>query len=249
MRYALELAYKGTEYYGFQSQEHGNSVQQALEFAIGRVIRDEISLVGCGRTDTGVHASYFVAHFDTEQILSDQFIFRVNHALPPDIAIHSARMVNGQFHARFKAFSRQYRYHIHRRKNPFLRETSWYRYGQLDVEAMNEASAFLLTVHDFESFSRVKTSVKTFNCQLTECFWKESGDQLVFQVRADRFLRNMVRAMVGTLIKVGTGEMSLNDLKEVMESRDRAKAGVSAPAQGLFLTDVKYKWEDFLIHE
>ncbi len=250
MKYAIELAYNGTPFIGWQAQSPGKglSVQQCVEEAIQKVSRQKVSLMGCGRTDTGVHARYFVAHFTAEPIADlTEFVYRLNRTLIDDVAILQVRPVSDKFHARFSPKSRKYEYHLHKRKNPFLRPWSYYRYGELDLALMNEAAAYLATLTNFKSFSKAKTNVHTYNCRIDECYWeeKENGNVLIFHVKADRFLRNMVRAMVGTLIDIGTGKMSLAELKAAMENEDRRSTGKSVPANGLYLTEVVYNWEEF----
>lgn len=253
MRYALELAYDGTPFIGWQNQSEGKgtSIQGRLEECVSRILREEISLVGCGRTDTGVHARYFVAHFDTgQEINKEEFLFRLNRTLPAEIAVYDLKPVNDRFHARFSPLSRKYEYHLHTSKDPFLIRTSYYRFGKIDLDKINEACKYLLQLQNFRSFSKAKTNVKTFNCRLDECYWEEKskGEGYVFHVKADRFLRNMVRAMVGTLIDVGTDKMSLDQLKEAMEKQDRSATGKSVPANGLFLTEVNYNWSEFVLN-
>ncbi|TNE78484.1 MAG: tRNA pseudouridine(38-40) synthase TruA [Bacteroidetes bacterium] len=250
MKYAIELAYNGTPFIGWQAQSEGKgvTVQQTVEDAIQKVTRQEVSLMGCGRTDTGVHAKYFVAHFVAEPIDDlAEFVYRLNKTLPDDIAIFKARAVSDKFHARFSPTARKYEYHLHKRKDPFLRPWSYYRYGELDLSLMNEAAAYLATLTNFKSFSKTKTNVHTYNCRIDECFWeeRENGKVLVFHVKADRFLRNMVRAMVGTLIDIGTGKMSLDQLKLAMQEEDRRATGKSVPANGLYLTEIEYNWKEY----
>lgn len=249
MRYVLKLAYDGTAYYGWQSQKVGNTVQQTVETGLKRVTRLDIPVMGCGRTDTGVHAKEFFLHFDWDGIPDERFVFRLNNAVPQDIAIYSCFPVKEDFHARFSASNRKYEYHLLRVPDPFLRNWAYFRFGELDLPLMQKGCEFLLTCTNFQSFSKVKTEVNTFTCKLMECHWEEIDGHLIFHVKADRFLRNMVRAMVGTLLEIGSGRMRLEDLPSVMESGDRSKAGKSVPARGLFLTEVGYPWEKYLIHE
>lgn len=249
MRYVLKLAYDGTRYYGWQSQTVGNTVQQEVEAGLKRVTRSDIPVMGCGRTDTGVHAREYYLHFDWDSIPDEGFVFHLNNAVPADIAVYDCFRVQENFHARYSAIHRKYEYHILQKPDPFLRDWAYFRYGELDMAAMEKACAYLLTCRDFKSFSKSKTDVKTYICHLMECRWEQNGSHLVFHVKADRFLRNMVRAMVGTLLDIGSGRLSLADLPSVMEAGDRSNAGTSVPAKGLFLTEIAYPWEKYLIHE
>lgn len=250
LRYALELQYDGSDYFGYQSQVHGNTVQQKLEERMSLMLKHPVRLMGCGRTDTGVHARYFVAHFDTDlPVGKEQFLFRLNQCLPPDISVLGLRRVNHDFHARFKATARKYEYHINTAKDSFAFRYGWFRYGRINVELMNRACEYLLTCRNFQCFSKVRTNVKHFECDLMECYWEQRPDKLVFHVKANRFLRNMVRAMVGTLLRVGYLQMDLEELKQVVESRKRTEAGNSVPGKGLFLTEVHYEWPLYEINE
>ncbi len=222
-------------------QNNAQSVQQVVESALSRLLRQPIRITGSGRTDTGVHARQQPAHFDTEQELDCELIrFRLNKMLPPDIAISSLAPVSDDFHARFSAIRRRYAYHICRKKDPFRQNLCYVFSKPLNVEAMNEAARLLLKWDDFECFSRVHTDVKHFRCNVTEARWLEDGDELVFYITANRFLRNMVRAIVGTLMDVGEGKTSLEEVQQILESRKRSQAGRSAPAQGLYLIEVAY---------
>ncbi len=252
MRHVLKLAYDGSRYFGWQSQSNGNTVQQTLEQALKKVLRQDLPVMGCGRTDTGVHAKEYYAHFDAEAPLpedTEQLLYRLNNALPNDIAVYACFPVQEKFHARFSALSRKYEYHILRERDPFLNSRAYYRYGELDITAMEEGCRYLLTCKDFKSFSKSRTDVKTYLCDLMECYFEESGKLLILHVKADRFLRNMVRAMTGTLLDIGTGKLSREGLQAVMESGDRSHAGVSVPARGLYLTQISYPWEKYRINE
>lgn len=243
LRYFIELSYKGTKYHGWQIQPDANSVQEEINKAISKILQESIDVVGAGRTDAGVHAHQMFAHFDTRHELSYEMIYKFNSVLPNDIVIHSLFVVAKDAHARFDASSRSYEYHIWLGRNPFLLETTWQLYQQnMDVETMNEAANLLLEYTDFECFSKVKTDVKTFNCKVTEAVWKKDGSNLVFHISANRFLRNMVRAVVGTLLEVGQGKKTVEDFRKVIESKKRSEAGLSVPAQGLFLTKVRYTY-------
>jgi tRNA pseudouridine38-40 synthase len=243
MRYFIEIAYNGKEYCGWQYQPHSPSVQETLNKALSTLLRKEIDVVGAGRTDTGVHATQMFAHFDYEEVInSDALTKRLNAYLPKDIVVYRIIPLHDEAHARFDATSRTYEYHIHTFKDAFVDEGSWYNFHPLDVDKMNEASKIILEYIDFKCFSKTHTDVKTFNCKVTEAHWQQNGARLVFTVTADRFLRNMVRAIVGTLVNVGLGKINLHDFRQIIESRDRSAAGFSVPAHGLYLTKVKYPY-------
>ena len=248
MRYFIELRYKGAAYCGWQRQNDVPSVQQTLESALSTLLRAEIEVVGAGRTDTGVNASYYVAHFDTEQAVVDpeQLVYKLNLILPEDIAVFSVREVAPEAHARFDAVRREYRYYIEQKKNPFTREGSWQYYVPLDVEAMNRAAESLLSYEDFTSFAKLNSNNKTNICHIYHAEWvREESDRLCFTVAADRFLRNMVRALVGTLVDVGRGRYTPEQFEEIVASRDLSRSSGGAPAQGLFLSDVRYPEDIF----
>jgi len=246
-RYFVELAYNGARYHGWQIQPNAKSVQGELEHALTTICREEIAVTGAGRTDTGVHASYFVAHFDsTKTTLDDEnFTYKLNSFLGKDTVVFNITKVNSEVHARFSAVSRTYHYFIYQRRNPFAQETSWFNSRPLDVERMNEACQVLFEFIDFTSFSKLHTDVKTNNCRIYEAKWEQERYQLKFTIKADRFLRNMVRAIVGTLVDVGQRKLSVGDFRKIIEAKDRSAAGVSAPAEGLFLTDIHYPEELF----
>ncbi len=241
LRYFIELSYKGTQYHGWQIQPDAISVQEEIQKALQTILQEEIVIVGAGRTDAGVHARQMFAHFDSKKPLNDLHVYKLNSVLPNDIVIYKLSQEAEDAHARFDAVSRSYEYHIWLGRDPFLLETSWQLYQQeLDIDLMNEAAKVLLEYTDFECFSKVKTDVHTFDCTVTHAEWKKEGQYLVFHISANRFLRNMVRAIVGTLIEVGQGKKTVSDFRKVIESKKRSKAGLSVPAQGLFLTEVKY---------
>lgn len=241
MRYFIELSYKGTHYHGWQIQPDENSVQAELNKAISTILQEEISIVGAGRTDAGVHASQMFAHFDAQKELKGNFVYKFNSILPNDIVVESLEKVADDAHARFDAVSRSYEYRIWLGRNPFLLDTAWQLHQkELNIDLMNEASKVLVEYTDFECFSKVKTDVRTFECTVTYAEWKQEGKLLTFHISANRFLRNMVRAIVGTLIEVGQGKKSVDDFRKVIESKKRSEAGLSVPAQGLFLTEVRY---------
>lgn len=248
MRYFIELSYRGTDYHGWQRQPNGLSVQEVIENVLSTVLRQPVSIVGSGRTDTGVHAGQQFAHFDTEVplIISPQLVHSLNSLLPADIAVHDLFPVRDDDHARYTALSRYYQYQIIRQKDPFLAGLAYVFNPPLDVERMNEAADHLRSHTDFESFSKVKTDVKTFNCRIDFAFWeRQRGGNLTFHIKADRFLRGMVRAIVGTLLQVGQGRMSVADFERVILTRDRTRAGRAAPAEGLSLVQVGYPDEVF----
>lgn len=248
-RYFIYLAYNGAAYHGWQNQPNAISVQQCIEESLTMIMRRPMPIVGAGRTDTGVHASLMVAHFDVEEPIADpaQFADRLNRILPKDIAIHKIVPVTPEAHARFSATSRTYKYYVTTRKDPFLGDQRCKVRGVFDIDKMNEAARILFEYIDFTSFSRLHTDVKTNNCQIMEAYWERTGtDDMVFTIKADRFLRNMVRAIVGTLLQVGRGKLSLADFRRVIEQKDRCKAGDSAVGQALFLVDIEYPAELFL---
>ncbi|NVK09165.1 MAG: tRNA pseudouridine(38-40) synthase TruA [Tenacibaculum sp.] len=243
MRYFIELAYNGKNYHGWQIQPHAISVQEKINKAISTILRKEINIVGAGRTDSGVHASQMFAHFDVETSLNDNFSYKLNAILPDDIVIFRTQLVHDDAHTRFDALSRSYEYKIWLGRNPFLLDTTWQlHHQQLNIELMNKAAATLYDYEDFECFSKVKTDVHTFNCTVTKAEWVKNGNELTFHISANRFLRNMVRAIVGTLIDVGLEKITVDDFKKIIESKNRSKAGVSVPAKGLFLTKVIYDY-------
>ena len=241
-RYFIELSFKGTRYHGWQIQPNALSVQEVLETTLSTFLRHPVEVTGAGRTDTGVHASFYVAHFDAEDLpfSATDMVEKLNRFLPPDISFHRIWPVPHEAHARFSAIRREYRYVISRKKDPFLTETSYHFLWPLDVEAMNGAAACLKEVEDFTSFSKLHSDVKTNICRVHEAFWREEGHTLVFTISADRFLRNMVRAIVGTLLEVGRHKMTPDQFREVIRLKDRGAAGTSVPPQGLFLTAIEY---------
>lgn len=247
MRYFIELSYNGKNYHGWQIQPDASSVQETVQKALSTLVREEIDIVGAGRTDAGVHASQIFAHFDIEKAIDTTEIQnRLNAFLPDDIVIEDIIEVKKEAHARFDAVSRSYEYKIWLGRNPFLLDTTWQLYQQkLSVENMNEVASVLLNYTNFKCFSKSKTDVRTYNCKITEAVWKQNENELTFYITADRFLRNMVRAIVGSLIDVGLGKKTKKDFIKIIESRDRTKAGFSVPAQGLFLTKVAYPKDIF----
>jgi len=219
------------------------SVQEKITKGISTILQKEITITGAGRTDAGVHASQMYAHFDVDVELPNNFTHKLNSILPDDIVIYNTIKVANDAHTRFDAVSRSYEYKIWLGRNPFLLETTWQLYNQqINIEAMNEVAKLLLEYEDFECFSKVKTEVNTFNCTITEAKWVKKGSELIFHISANRFLRNMVRAIVGTLLDVGAGKISAQDFRKIIESKNRSNAGFSVPAKGLFLTQVRYEY-------
>lgn len=243
MRYFIQFAYNGTHYHGWQIQPNASSVQETLNKAFSVLLNEEISIMGAGRTDTGVHASEMFGHFDTEKTLDvPVLVHKLNSYLPKDIAIFDLIPVHNDAHCRFDAKKRTYEYHINTVKNPFLEELSWYVNQKLDLDLMNEAAQILLKHTDFQCFSKVHTDVNTFDCTIFEAFWKKENNKLIFTISANRFLRNMVRAIVGTLINIGLKKISLTDFENIIASKSREKAGFSVPAHGLYLTKIDYEY-------
>lgn len=241
MRYFFEIAYNGKNYNGWQAQHTGKGVQTVVEDALSKLLREKITITGSGRTDTGVHCEQQFFHTDIEKTFDkDQLLLRVNSFLPKDIVIHSIKKVKADASARYNAIERTYRYEITRTKNPFLDGLAWHFFKPVDIKTMNQAAALLTGEHDFECFSKVKTDVNHFLCIVKKAEWKQNGDRLVFMITANRFLRGMVRAVVGTLLDTGTGKITLNEFQGIIQSRDRRKAGANVPAQGLYLMRVKY---------
>jgi tRNA pseudouridine38-40 synthase len=242
MRYFIELSYKGTSYNGWQRQPNALAVQQVLEETLEKVLRVPVELVGSSRTDTGVHASQQYAHLDLPAPLPDpdRTVHSLNALLPHDIAVRRLVPVPDEVHSRFAATHRRYEYRMVRHKDPFLTHEAYVYRPELDLDAMNRAADVLLRHEDFESFSKIHTSVNNFRCHLTEARWYWRGEVLVFGVQSNRFLRGMVRALVGTLLKVGRGQLSVEDFERIIVSRNRKEAGAQAPPHGLFLVEVGY---------
>lgn len=242
-RYLIQLAYDGTAYHGWQIQPNGISVQEVLQEALSTLLRESVKVVGCGRTDTGVHASYFVAHFDLDKLITDldTLRYKLNGYLPKDLVLFDIKLTTEDFHARFSATARAYQYHVVTRKSPFLAHYSYRPNFPLDFEAMNKAAKHLLSTSDFTSFSKLHSDAATNICDVTEAVWrKKDRHHWVFHITANRFLRNMVRAIVGTLLEVGKGKISDAEFCAIIEAHDRGKAGVSVPGAALFLTDIQY---------
>ena len=245
MRFFITLSYDGTRFHGWQIQPNGVSVQGELQRALSVLLRQEIMITGAGRTDTGVHARMMVAHFDYEPQQNwsgcDQLAYKLNKFLPQDIAIQQIEQVPDEMHARFSAISRTYYYYLHTVKNPFLRHYSCELHYQLDFERMNEAARLLLDYEDFGAFCKSHADVKTTLCRVTKAEWRPNGNgQWLFEIKANRFLRNMVRAVVGTLVEVGRGRLTLDDFQRVIEGKRRTEAGESMPGHALFLEKIEY---------
>lgn len=242
-RYFLQLSFHGQKFHGWQIQENAHSVQAALNQALKVLLGKETETTGCGRTDTGVHAAKFFVHFDAGQITDEKdFVYHLNCLLPFEIAVQRMIEVGADAHARFDATSRTYQYFIHQSKNPFLNDSSYFFPFEVDMKLMNEAAEILLSHDDFSCFSKTRTQVKTNICKISQAFWSKQNEQLVFEITADRFLRNMVRAIVGTLLEVGEKHISLSEFTEIIENKKRSGAGASVPGHGLFLTDVRYTY-------
>lgn len=247
MRYFLEIAYSGKNYFGWQRQPKQLSVQEVLEETLSTLLRDEIKITGSGRTDTGVHAKQLFAHFDGDEIENLETVrFRANAFLPKDIAIKNIYIVKADAHARFDAVEREYEYVVLLGKDPFLQDFAYQIHNKPNVNLMNRAAESLLSHTNFQCFSRSKTDVKTYNCTIVSAHWNTIDNKLIFTIAADRFLRNMVRAIVGTLLNVGYGKTTLEDFQAILNSGNREEAGVSAPAHGLYLMKVRYPENIFL---
>ncbi|MFS4493792.1 tRNA pseudouridine(38-40) synthase TruA [Maribacter sp. 2308TA10-17] len=241
MRYFVQFSYNGKAYHGWQNQPNAITVQQILEKTFSTILRADVPLMGAGRTDAGVHAKQMYAHFEVEEIADiKDLVYKLNSFLPEDIAVQEIFQVNPDVHARFAAVERTYEYWITQDKNPFYEDSAYYVRHPLDVQKMNEAASMLLDFKDFECFSKSNTDVYTYLCDIKSAFWVQKEGILVFTITADRFLRNMVRAIVGTLIEVGVGKSTLADVKAIINSKDRRKAGYSVPAKGLYLTQIIY---------
>ena len=242
-RYFIHLAYKGTNYHGWQIQPNAVTIQQTLNEALSIILRKDINLVGAGRTDAGVHASSFYAHFDLnheQSIDINHLVFKLNSYLPNDIAIYNVYPVSSNAHARFDATSRTYKYYMFTRKNPFNTDISYFLFKKVNVEKMNEACSILKYYKDFTSFSKRSTETKTNLCDIYRAEWNKKGYELIFTIEANRFLRNMVRAIVGTMIEIGEGKLTLEEFTNIIEGQDRTLARYSIPADGLFLSDIQY---------
>ncbi|MGZ3898992.1 MAG: tRNA pseudouridine(38-40) synthase TruA [Bacteroidia bacterium] len=251
-RFFLTLSYNGSGFNGWQVQDNTpHTVQQVLEEKLSMILKEKIELVGCGRTDTGVNAKNYIAHFDsncTDLVENkDHWIYKFNTVLPSKIAVRNIQKVKEDAHARFHATSRTYYYFVHQQKNPFIENFSWYVYGSIDFELMNTAAKVLMEYTDFTSFSKLHTQNKTNNCHITKAVWhKVAEHEWRFTITADRFLRGMVRAIVGTLILVGKNRITIQDLRKIIEAKDRSAAGQNVPPHALFLTGINYPKELFV---
>lgn len=246
-RYFIQLSFDGAAYCGWQCQPNALTVQEVLEDSLRKICGHSKGVTGCGRTDSGVNARVFYAHLDMDSYVKEpqQLLHKLNRILPADIAVHSWRSVATGAHARFSAQWREYKYFIQPYKDPFGNRYAYQLQWNLDVDLMNQAAGILLKHDDFQCFSKVRTDVANFRCRIMEAEWTREEGKLVFRIKADRFLRNMVRSIVGTMIDVGRGRLSPEGFEQVLQSRDRRKAGTSVPANGLFLWDVNYPAEDF----
>lgn len=241
MRYFIQLSYNGSSYHGWQIQPNAVTVQETIQDALSKLLNTNISITGAGRTDTGVHAFQMFAHFDVDETLdTENLTFKLNSFLPKDIAIQSIFQVNADAHTRFHAIKRSYDYKISLKKNVFLFDYTHYVHQKLDVDKMNEAANILLEYTNFQCFSKSNTDVKTYNCKIEQAQWKQEGNLLIFTISADRFLRNMVRAIVGTLLNIGLSKIAVSDIHKILASKDRSEAGFSVPSKGLYLTEVLY---------
>tara|TARA_R110000868_G_scaffold91812_10_gene254524 strand:- start:13913 stop:14656 length:744 start_codon:yes stop_codon:yes gene_type:complete len=241
LRYFIELSYNGKAYHGWQNQPKDISVQEVIEHALSIILKETLAIVGAGRTDTGVHALQMFAHFDTETKFNEKdLVFKLNSFLPNDISISQIFKVKSDSHARFDAIGRTYTYRISLKKNAFNFENAYYLSKELDLVKMNDASKLLLQYKDFQCFSKSNTDVKTYNCKISRAAWSIENNELHFIIKADRFLRNMVRAIVGTMINIGIGKIEVSDLHDIIKSKSRSEAGYSVPAHALYLTEVEY---------
>ena len=243
-RYFLTLAYRGTRYSGWQIQPNAVSVQATIEDVLSTILQEKVDITGCGRTDAGVHASYYVAHFDAEKALPPRFLNALNSLLPADIAIYSVQEVSPEAHARYDAFERSYEYHVTFRKDPFTTETAWFypQFHKLDLEKMDETAALLPQFEAFFPFCKTDSGVDAYHCTLTHASWerRDDGHGLVFHVTANRFLRGMVRLIVGACIQTGMGQLPVAAVREALEKQVHLPKSLSVPPQGLFLTKVRY---------
>jgi tRNA pseudouridine38-40 synthase len=247
MRYFFEITYNGTHYHGWQNQANAIGVQEIVEGGLSKIFRTKTEIVGSGRTDTGVHCIQQFFHADIEKELDEKtWLIKLNSILPRDIAIRSIKPVKENAHARYDAFERSYEYKITRMKDPLLAGYAYYFFKEINMVNLNRATALLVGEQDFECFSKVKTDVNNFTCNIKAVHWNQKGDLLVFTITANRFLRGMVRAIVGTLLSVGTGKITLQEFESILKSKDRKKAGMNVPPEGLYLTSVKYPKNIFI---
>lgn len=250
MRYLFEIAYNGTNYSGWQNQLNATSVQEIVEKGLSKLLRTETKILGSGRTDAGVHCEQQFFHTDIDIEFDEKnFVLRFNSLLPKDISIYSFRIIKPDANARYDAIERTYQYRVTRVKNPFLQGLAWHYFKPADIKTMNEAAALLLGEQDFQSFSKVKTEVNHFWCNIKKASWEEKEYEMEFTITANRFLRGMVRAIVGTLLDVGSGKISVTEFQSIIKSKDRKKAGANVPPYGLYLTKVKYPPSIFITEE
>jgi tRNA pseudouridine38-40 synthase len=248
-RYFIFISYKGTSYHGWQLQPHSVTVQEIVDEALSVILNENISTTGAGRTDAGVHATFFCAHFDSiepDLATIGNLVFRLNQYLPYDISVSSIKKVVPDANARYSAISRTYKYYISTIKDPFSDNSSWLLHGKINVVLMNKACGILFRHSDFTSFSRLHSGAKSNICKIYYACWEESDNRLTFTIKADRFLRNMVRAIVGTMVDIGFEKINLREFEEIILAKDRCEAGKSAPAKGLFLVDIEYPEEIFI---
>jgi tRNA pseudouridine38-40 synthase len=244
MRYFVRISYRGTRYFGWQRQPEQQSIQEVLEEKMSLILRENISITGCGRTDTGVHARNYYFHFDSETSLPSSFNARLDRFLPVDIAIHEIIPVHETAHARFDATSRTYQYFIGKHKDPFQDQLRWFfhQLDSLDIESMQKAAALLRQYHDFTPFCKTNSSAKTMECRIDHAFWFSDEQGLVFEIKADRFLRGMVRLIVGMCIMVGLGKLSLEEVQKALETKKQLPQSFSVPPDGLFLCKIEYPY-------
>ncbi len=240
-RYFIEVSYKGTNYCGFQIQENAITIQSEVEKALRIFYKEKFELIGSSRTDTGVHALQNYFHVDTDILFNKEQLYNINSILPDDIVLKNIFLVNAKAHCRFDAINREYQYFIYQQKNPFLSDRAWFYPFPLDINLLNEAAAILMQYEDFTSFSKKNTQVKTFNCSIEESFWETKNDCIIYHVRANRFLRGMVKGLVSTMLKVGRQQISIDDFKNIIFAKNCMQADFTAPAHGLFLVNINYK--------
>ena len=250
MRYFIEISYLGTNYHGWQSQPNAITIQEITENCFSKILNNPVKLVAAGRTDAGVHAKQMYAHFESDIIINDikSFEHKVNSFLPKDIVVRKLILVHNNAHARFDALCREYEYHISLKKNPFKIDKAYFFKKSLDIKKMNKCCNIMLQYTNFKSFSKSKTDVKTYDCKIYEAKWMLNENSLIFKIKADRFLRNMVRAIVGTLIEIGLGKITEKEFKLIIEKKDRQLAGFSVPAHALFLKNIDYDWDKILLN-
>ena len=250
MRYFIEISYLGTNYHGWQSQPNAITIQEITENCLSKILNNPVKLVAAGRTDAGVHAKQMYAHFDSDIMINDikSFEHKVNSFLPKDIVVKKFILVHDNAHARFDALYREYEYHISLIKNPFEIDKAYFFKKSLDIKKMNKCCNIMLQYTNFKSFSKSKTDVKTYDCKIYEAKWMLNENSLIFKIKADRFLRNMVRAIVGTLIEIGLGKITEKEFKLIIEKKDRQLAGFSVPAHALFLKNIDYDWDKILLN-